>query len=349
VIAALFQWLGFSLEIGALIAGMTLSMTNYHHEISSKVKPIRDFFLVLFFIILGAQMGFGNLSENYLIIILLTLFVILIKPVIIMIIMGLLGYTKRNSFMTGVSLAQVSEFSFILITLGINMKQLDASVLSVVTIVGLVSITSSAYLIQYGDKVYNLLSKYLVIFERKGKKIDQVDVKYSNDYDLILFGHNRVGYDVLKSISQQKKKCLVVDFNPETIIQLSKEKVPCVYGDASDIELLHQLDFKKVKMVISTIPDIDTNLMLINRVREINSKVIIIVVAHQIEDALRFYNAGACYVLMPHFVGGNYISTLLQEYHFDMKKFLDEKVKHLNYLKKRKVLGHEHPRSEKAR
>jgi voltage-gated potassium channel Kch len=141
----------------------------------------------------------------------------------------------------------------------------------------------------------------------------------------------------------------VIDFNPNTILELTKEKIPCIYGDAGDVELLNQLDFKRVKMVISTIPDPDTNQLLIRKVKQANSKTIIIVVAHQIDDALEFYNAGAAYVLMPHFVGGDYISTLLENYNFDPHKFLAERVKHLNYLKKRRVLGHEHPRSEKFR
>lgn len=348
-IATLFQYLGFSIEIGALIAGITLSMTPYHHEISSKVKPLRDFFLVIFFITLGTQMEFSTLKAYTIPIIVISLFVLLIKPLIVTALIGILGYTKRNSFMTGLTLAQVSEFSFILIALGISVGHLEPEIISFITIVGLISITGSTYFTLYLEKIYNLLSGALVIFEKKGKKIDEYETHNHKDYDLILFGHNRVGFDVLKSIKKQKKKCLVIDFNPNVIIELTKEKIPCMYGDAGDIELLNQLNFKKVKMVISTVPDPDTNLLLINRIKQMNKNIIIIAIAHQIDDALKFYEEGASYVLMPHFVGGNYMSTLLEEYSFDTKKFLDEKIKHIGYLKQRKELGHEHPKAEKFR
>ncbi|MBI4983150.1 cation:proton antiporter [Candidatus Woesearchaeota archaeon] len=348
-IATLFNYLGFSLEIGALLAGVTLSMTPYHHEISSKVKPIRDFFLVLFFILLGSQIEFANTKANLIPIIIISLFVLIIKPLIVMSIIGIMGYTKRNGFITGLNLAQVSEFSFILVAMGISVGHIDKPLITFITLVGLVSITGSSYYILYAEKMYNALSRFLKLFERKGKKIDEYREHGNKEYELILFGHNRIGFDVLEAIKKLKKRCLVVDFNPNTIIELTKEGVPCVYGDAGDVELFNQLNLKKVKMVISTIPDPDTNLLLINHLKQINKSIIIVAIAHQIDDALKFYEEGAGYVLMPHFVGGNHISSLLERYSFDMKKFLNEKIKHMDYLKHRKRLGHEHPRAEKFR
>ncbi|MEK6938372.1 MAG: cation:proton antiporter [Nanoarchaeota archaeon] len=348
-LAALFHYLGFSIEIGALLAGITLSMTPYHHEISSKVKPLRDFFLVLFFIILGSQMEFGNLGSLTLPIIIITLFVLILKPLIIMVLIGLLGYTKRNSFITGLSLAQVSEFSFILITLGMNVGQIDKSAVSFITIVGLISLAISSYFILYSEKIYNLLAPVLGFLERKGRKIDEYKLQREKGYDVVLFGQNRVGYDIMESVKKQQKSFLVIDFNPNTITELTKNKIDCRYGDAGDIELLNQINFKKVKMIISTIPDSDTNLLLITRAKQINHNLIIIVIAHQIDDALKFYERGASYVLMPHFVGGNFMASLLEDYEFDIKKFLNEKVKHQAYLKKRKLMGHEHPRAEHLR
>ncbi len=348
-LAAFFQWLGFSIEIGALIAGITLSMTPYHHEISSKVKPLRDFFLILFFIVLGSQMELANLQGHWLAILLLTGFVLLLKPLLIFFLIGRLGYTKRNGFITGITLAQVSEFSFILIAAGISSGHLQKEILSVLTLTGLLSIAGSTYFILYAEKIYAYLSPYLSWFERKGQKKDEYKIRNHQQYDLILLGHNRIGYDVLKSIKDQHKKCLVVDFNPNTIIELTKNRIPCLYGDAGDVELLNQLNFAKVKMVISTIPDPDTNLLLINHIKQRNPRIIIIVIAHQIDDAMKFYDEGATYVLMPHFVGGSHISELIERYNFDVKKFLDEKIKHISYLQSRKKLGHEHPRGEKFR
>ncbi len=348
-LGALFHYLGFSREIGALIAGITISMTPYHHEISSKVKPLRDFFLVVFFIVLGSQMQFSSLSQLLWPIIIVTLFVLIIKPLIIMLLIGAMGYTKRNSFITGISLAQVSEFSFILVALGTKLGQVEQNVTSLITLVGLISLASSSYMIMYAEKIYNKMSPLLGFLERKGRKVDELHLHHEKQYDVILFGQNRVGYDILESLKRLKKKFLVVDFNPNTIVDLTKKGIDCRYGDAGDIELLNQIDFRKVKMIISTIPDPDTNILLMKRAKQVNPRLIIITVAHQIDDALKFYEQGAGYVLMPHFLGGNYMASLLQEYEFDMKKFLQERVKQQAYLRKRKLMGHEHPKAEHMR
>jgi Kef-type K+ transport system membrane component KefB len=348
-LGALFHYLGFSIEIGALIAGVTISMTPYHHEISSKVKPLRDFFLVVFFILLGSQMQFSNLQQFIVPIICIVLFVLVIKPLIIMALIGLLGYTKRNSFITGISLAQVSEFSFILIALGTKLGQVEQNLTSFIALVGLISLASSSYFIMYSEKIYQKLSPFLGFMERKGKKVDEFKIHDDESYEVILFGQNRVGYDILESLRKLNKKFLVVDFNPNTIVELTKKGIDCRYGDAGDVELLNQINFKKVKMIISTIPDPDTNILLMKRARQVNPKLIIITVAHQIDDALKFYEEGAGYVLMPHFLGGNYMASLLREYEFDMKKFLHEREKQKAYLRKRKQMGHEHPKAEHLR
>ena len=342
-ISSLFYYLNFSIEAGALIAGITLSLSPYHYEISSKMKPLRDFFIILFFILLGSQMVFTNISQYILPILIFSAFILLGNPLIVMILMGLMGYTKRNSFLAGLTVAQISEFSLILIALGVSVGHLTNDILSLVTIVGLITIAGSTYLILYANKIYPHLSKYLGIFERKGEKVDEH--KYDKDgvYDIILFGYDRIGYDILESFKKIKKKFLVVDYNPETITKLAKEGFDCKYGDADDSELLNKLNFSKTKMVVSTIHNMDTNLLLISKIRESNKKAIITVVSHQIDEAMKLYDAGATYVLMPHFLGGHHISTMIESHGLNLNKFLKEKVAHIEHLRKRKERGHEHP------
>ena len=348
-IATLFYYLNFSIEAGALIAGITLSLSPYHYEISSRMKPLRDFFIILFFILLGSQMVFTNISQYITPIIIFSVFILIGNPLIVMVLMGLLGYTKRNSFLAGLTVAQISEFSLILIALGVSVGHLTNEILSFVTIIGLITIAGSSYMIIYANKIYSHLSKYLGIFERKGKKVDEHRYHKDGIYDIILFGYNRIGYDILESFKKIKKKFLVIDFDPKTIIKLAKEGVDCKYGDANDSELLSELNFSKTKMIVSTIHDSDTNLLLINKIRESNKKAIITVVSHQIDEAIKLYDAGATYVLMPHFLGGHHVSTMIEEHGLDINNFLKEKVAHIKHLRKRKDIGHEHPRHEKHR
>lgn len=345
-IATIFHYLNFSIEAGALLAGMTLSLSPYHYEISSKMKPLRDFFLILFFIMLGSQMIFSSIYQNIFLILILSFFVLIGNPLIVMCLMGFLGYTKRNSFLTGLTVAQISEFSLIVVAMGVSVGHVTNEVLSLVTVVGLITFMGSTYMILYSNKLYFKLSKYLTIFERKGKKVDEHKYHHHDDHEIILVGYNRIGLDILESLKKIKKKFLIIDYNPEVINKLSKEGYDCRYGDADDSELLNELNFSKVKMLISTIPIIDTNLLLINKVKEENKEVIIAVVSHQIDDAVRLYEEGATYVLMPHFLGGKHFSTMIEENKLDVNKFLKEKIAHIEHLKYREKKGHQHPRHE---
>ena len=266
-ISAIFNYINFSIEAGALLAGVTLSLSPYHYEISAKMKPIRDFFLILFFIMLGSQMVFANIMQHFATIIILSLLVLIGNPIIVMTLMGSLGYTKRNSFLAGLSVAQISEFSLIILTMAVSMGQLSNEILSVITTVGLITFAGSTYMIMYANQVYVFLAKYLKIFEKKGKKVDEHKYYNEKSHDIILIGYNRIGFDILESLEKIKKKFLIVDYDPEIVTKLSKEGYNCRYGDANDLELLNELNFSKAKMVISTVPTTETNLLIINKVK----------------------------------------------------------------------------------
>lgn len=347
--STLFSYAGFSIEIGALLAGISLSVSPFHYEISSRIRPLRDFFIVLFFIFLGIQMELTAITKNLHIILLLSLFVLAVKPIIIMITMGILGFTKRNGFMVGLITTQISEFSLIIIALGAGLGHISKEVMSIFTIIGLVTIAGSAYLIQYSKQIYELLSPVIKIFEKKGKKLDEYHQLAGHDYDVILWGYNRIGFDLLRALKKINEKFLVIDFNPVTILELTKEGVPCRYGDASDIELLDELNFSKAKMLISTIPDLDINLFLINYTRKKNKRAIIIVVSHDIEDADKLYSAGATYVLMPHFLGGHHVAKMIEKHGLKQINYLKEKEEHMRILDLRKKKGHVHPRNDRHR
>lgn len=336
-IASIFHYLNFSIEAGALLAGISLSMSPYHLEISSRLKSLRDFFLVLFFVLLGSQMIFSNILANIWLILLLSLFVLIGNPIIVMALMGSLGYTKRNSFLAGLTVAQISEFSLVLISIGVVNGRLSNEVLSLVTAVGLVTFAGSSYLIMYSHKIYPKLSKFLTIFEKKGKKVDEHKHHSDNDHDIIMIGYNRVGFDILESLSKIKKKFLIIDYDPKVISKLSEQGFDCRYGDANDSELLNELNFSRAKMVISTVSETDTNLLLISKIKQENDQAIIVVVSSSMIDAVTLYDEGATYVIMPHYLGGKHFSTMIEKNKLSMNKFLKEKIAHLEHIKEKKL------------
>ncbi|MEK6916825.1 MAG: cation:proton antiporter, partial [Nanoarchaeota archaeon] len=232
-LSALFYYMNFSVEIGALLAGITLSLSPYRYEISSKTKNIRDFFIVLFFIWLGSQLVVSDIVTYFAIILYFSAFVLIGNPLIVMILMGILGYTKRTGFLAGLTVAQVSEFSLIIIAMGVKFGYLGKEILSIITMVTIITIAGSTYFIIYGDKIFKYLSNYLKIFERKGKKVDEYkyhDTKES--YEIILFGYNRIGLSIANSFRKLKMRFLVVDYNPDTIFDMAKKGIHCRYGDA---------------------------------------------------------------------------------------------------------------------
>lgn len=334
-LSALFYILGFSIEIGALIAGIMLSLTPFAYEIESRLKPLRDFFIVLFFVLLGSQMVLGNVFTLLIPTFILSFFVIVGRPVIVMVIMNLLGYKKRTSFMAGVTITQISEFSLILIGLALSLGYITKTTSSLVTMVGLITITISTYLIMYSEEIYARVEKMLGFFEfRKPKDNEKSDSHET--YDILLFGYDRVGQDFLRVFKKLEKKFLVIDFNPKSIKSLTEKNIPFRYGDAQDVEFISELNLSKVKMAASTIPDFKTNMLLVGKIRDESPNAIIIVISHDAEDAEELYKKGATYVIMPHYLGARFATNMIGKFGFDKKGFEEERDKHLEHLAKRK-------------
>ncbi len=340
IVAALFKISGFSIETGALIAGVSLAAMPSRYEISARLSTLRDFFIVVFFILLGAQMVLTGLWDVVPMAITLSLFVLIGNPIILMVIMGLYGYRKRTSFKTGLTVAQISEFSLILVALGMKLGHVDSRVLSAVTLIGLITIFCSSYMIMYSDKLYNLLEPLLSIFEKNSPTEKAFKQKR---YPIILFGCNRIGHDFIDAFKNGRKKFLVIDYSPETVAQLTRMKIPTEFGDAGDINLLETHDLTSLSLGVSTIPHLETNLLITKEIRKCNTKATLMVVAHSIKDALTLYKAGVDYVILPHFLGGRYATDILVKHGSKRNKFSALRNKHLSYLHNKVKLGHDHP------
>ena len=341
--ASLFNLLGFSVEIGALVAGVTLSVSPFAQEMSNKLKPLRDFFLIMFFVLLGSTLEVSNLGSFIVPAIVFSLFVLIVKPMIIVIITGMQGFNKKTSFNSGLTVAQISEFSLILVLLGLKLGHINQQIVSLVTFVGVVTIAVSSYLILYSDKIYPYFAGYLSIFERKKtiKEVESIGI-----YEVILFWCNRVGYDFIRAFKKLGSSFLAVDFNPEIVSTLREKGVNVKYGDAEDPEFLEELGFESTEIIISTIPDYETNLFLLKKAKAANRNIVVILISYNLEEAIKLYEHQATYVIMPHFIGGQFAAELAKKAHSDNTKLLVEREGHIEYLKERRSLGQAHPRWE---
>jgi len=324
---------GLSIEIGSFLAGVTLASLPFNMDIASKVKPLRDFFIIIFFVILGTQLTFTSVTSLIWPAVMLSVFILIGNPLVVLVLMGLLGYRSRTSFLTGLVVAQISEFSLIMIALGVKLGHITAEVLGLTTIVGIITIAGSTYMITYGDKIYNICVPLLRWCERKHvherKLIYHAPGKH---YNLILLGYHRIGYHVLKQLQQQKIKCLVVDYNPEVVHNLMERNIPCLYGDVSDDEILHELKKYKPKTVISTIHLFEDNLLVTEMFRRGNKNIIVYATAKSVPEALTLYQKGADYVIIPHLLGGQHIADLLRQKATTKKQLRQLKKKHIEHL-----------------
>ncbi len=328
--AALFEAAGFSLEIGALLAGIALASLPYTHEISARLRPLRDFFIVVFFISLGTRITFANISLLIPAVIISTVIVIIVKPLLIMVLMGIMGYTKRTSFKAAVAMAQVSEFSLVLVILGNKQHLIGDNLVAIITIVALISIAVSSYLIIYSDKLYSVLEHRLAMFERRKQ---QAEHEHRSSYELVLFGYQKGGHEFIKVYESLGKRFVVIDYNPEVIDTLERNKFPYLYGDATDIELLEEAGLDHIKLAISVISDHQTNVFLVKRLSDTNPSAVVIPYAESIENAAELYELGASYVIMPHYIGSEKIGSFIKRNGFKKSEFKKYREKHLNFLK----------------
>jgi Kef-type K+ transport system membrane component KefB/Trk K+ transport system NAD-binding subunit len=341
VVSISFESLGFSVEIGALVAGISIASSKYSLEIQGKIKGLRDFFIVLFFVFFGSQLAGPITKELIIIASILSTLLLIVKPFAIMTFMKIFGYRKRINFLTGINLAQVSEFSLIILLLGFSLGHIPQQMVSLAILVALITIGISSYIIHYSQPIYKASSRFLSIFDGKKKELGTA-VK-GKDYEIILLGYNRLGFNLLKAFNRIKKKYLIIDFNPETISELSKRGINCIYGDVKDIEFLNTLRLNKAKMVISTIPDLDINLSALQNI--INKNVIFIPTSHDIEDSIKLYKEGADYVIMPHFLGGDFMAHMLVKDNFEKRQIRKEGKRQIRELSERIKEGHKHPKS----
>ncbi len=325
-VAAAVNYIGFSIEIGALFAGVALAHLPYAHQIGARLKPLRDFFVVLFFISLGENLNFNNLSAAVLPALIISALVLVLKPLVVMTSLGLLGYTRRTSFKTGINLSQISEFSIILIVLAASTGMVSMELSAIVTLVALITITVSTYLMQYDNQIYQKIDHRLRMFERRGA----VDAHHeAKEYPLILFGYKNGGHQYLRTFRSLKKKFVVVDYDPEVIEDLHRANVDYLYGDATDPELLAEIHMDGAKLVVNTISDHTINVSLVKYVRKRNKDAVLVLYANSYNEAAELYQLGATYVMLPHFIGSERLNTFISTHGISKQSFDNYREKHM--------------------
>lgn len=257
--AAIGNMVGLGMEVGGLLAGVALASTPYRESIAARLAPLRDFLLLFFFIALGSTLDLSLLGSHLYGAILFSLFVLIGNPLIVLIIMGAMGYRKRTAFLAGLTVAQISEFSLIFIAMGIGLGHVPQDVLGLVTLVGIITIATSTYMITYSHQLYCFFEPVLGVFERKSTAREQSAVLAGNRHpDVVIFGLGRLGSAIATRLTEKGVQVLGVDFSPTTKKNGEKLGFYIEYGDVTDAEFMAELPLRQAKWVISTIPHYQT-------------------------------------------------------------------------------------------
>lgn len=321
--AAIGEWIGFGKELGGLLAGVSLASTSVREAVSTRLTSVRDFLLLFFFVGLGARLDLSLLGAQVPAALVLSAFVLIGNPLIVMVIMGALGYRKRTGFLAGLTVAQISEFSLIFMAMGLSLKHVDEVAMGLVTLVGLVTITMSTYMILYSHQLYRVLDPHLGIFEKRvpQRELASETKEGQARYDVILFGLGRYGNEMWKHLQSHGITVLGIDFDPETVRRVRQRNLPAIYGDAADPEFAASLPLEHAKWVIVAIPPVtpgvaheDTRPALIEGLRQAEFAGRIAVRAQDGLDMRRLRHAKVDLILAPYSDAARQAVDLLLEF-----------------------------------
>jgi Kef-type K+ transport system membrane component KefB len=323
------SYIGLSPEMGALIAGISLSTFPYNLDVMAKAVSIRDFFVTLFFVALGMQIPIPSWQVVGLALA-ASAFVMLSRLSVVPILYALrLGH--RASLLPAINLAQVSEFSIVIASLGFTQKpvpQIPADVVTVVIMTFAITAVLSTYMINASHRVQRVLSGGLKLLHikdldvaatgeeaREERKETVVFLGFFRDASSVLHEFENDGADA--DATNFLHKILVIDFNPTVMRELRRRKISCIYGDIAHADTLRHASIENAELVISSITDDilrgTNNLRMLKNIRASSPHARVVLTTEHIPQALHFYEAGADFVYVPRLHSAPMLAAILKQ------------------------------------
>ena len=308
VFATVADLIGLGKELGGLLAGISLASTPYRETISARLAPLRDFLLLFFFISLGSTLDLALLGDSIGEAMVFSAFVLIGNPLIVLAIMGVMGYRRRTGFLAGLTVAQISEFSLIFISMGLALGHVGEQALGLVTLVGLITIAVSVYMITYSHWLYAHFGRHLWMFERAETPREPKGQPHGGggDADILIFGMGRFGTAMALRLQRRGFAVTGVDFNPSAVRRAKQLGLRAEYGDATDPEFIGSLPLEHAQWVVSTVPRHPTGLShedsrhtLMQIVRGLPFRGQVAVASHHSRETEELRRRGADKVLEP--------------------------------------------------
>lgn len=313
--------LGFPMAVGAFVAGVSISTLTYNIEVSHRLKGVRDFLATIFFVTLGIQITPSFFAFPAGLAILLALLVFALKPLVFYAITLLSGYGNRVSLTVALSLAQVSEFGFIMASIGKPILDQTQGLYSFILLLIAVSMAMTPYFMAYTGSIYGFtvrnfprpieLVRRQSFLYRRINNLGNVPEKMSGH--IVIFGGGTVGANIAEALSRHAK-VVVVDSDPEVVCAFMCKGINAVYGSVDNSEAWQKAAVDKAKLVVIAVPSTKPSLALVRKIKKSNPRQKIFARAHYFHDALALYEAGADAVIMPHVIGSNIFVKKILEY-----------------------------------
>lgn len=254
--AAISDMIGLGKEIGGLAAGVSIGSTPYRDMVSARLAALRDFLLLFFFLSIGTTLDLSTLNQDFTRAVVFSLFVLIGNPLIVILIMAWMGYRARTGFLAGLTVAQISEFSLIFMAMGLTIGHVDQSAVGLVTLVGLVTIALSVYMITYSQQLYLWCKPLLRPFDfgtwREAAAENEAEDRPT--VDIIIFGLGRFGSQLLRRCEDAGFGVLGIDLDPQVVRNLSREGFQVRFGDVTEQEFWTELPLAQARWIVLSVP-----------------------------------------------------------------------------------------------
>jgi Kef-type K+ transport system membrane component KefB len=325
----LADYVNLSLEIGAFLAGIGLAQVPYSRELQENVRPLTDLFMALFFMNFGLSITTSSIQQYFLPAVIASILLVIAKFLIFFLTIDRFKFTPETSFKASVNMGQISEFGLILTSLAITEGYIDSGISGFISMIAILTMGSSAYLIRYRDKLQDFFAPVLLFFDSEEKEDLTVEKLKKH---VVIIGYDEIARTTCKKLSEEYE-VLIIDKNPDNTIELANSDYRYIYGDFKHGEIRKGANLEKAEFIISLSDEKEVNTVVLE---ERKKDTVVITSAKNFNTASEFYDLGADYVILENILAGNRIGEYLELYLEDRNLFLKETKTELNKIKDRK-------------
>lgn len=310
--------LNLSIEVGAFLAGLGLGQIPYREELKERIRPITDFFMVIFFSSIGLSLTADNLTAYWVEAVIASVLLMIGNFLIMFYLIDREKFTPETSFLGSLNMTQVSEFSLVVGAIAVTQGYIPGDILGYLSMMALITMTVSSYLINYNREIYEKVEHLLQRFESEKKQ--DVEVERYRDHAVII-GYNSVVRRIMPIIKESYGDVIVVDKDSGNTEELANENFEYIYGNFSHGEIRKASGLQDAAFVLSMAGDEKVNHHVLS---DTGRETTVFLEAGSFEEAAELYDRGAEYVMLENVLTADKMADYLELYIEDPELFREE-------------------------